>query len=167
MAACPPMTRELGAGLGRPAPAAGAGGRHCRCGWVIDLARLEMLRQDADVEAQRQQERLEHQADLAVQSLERLLAGTEERLADWVSRPQTQCRIRWMAVWSSRSPQRASAQSFVAAAVYPSLPRRREPLPQLFEEGEIAEFRPHDHRRAAQYFHQLAQSPDRAVRAAP
>ena len=45
----------------------------------------QMLRQDADVEAQRQQERIDHQADLAVQSLERTLAATEERLADWVS----------------------------------------------------------------------------------
>lgn len=47
---------------------------------------LELLRQDADVAAQREQERLDHQADLAVQSLERLLAATEERLTDWASR---------------------------------------------------------------------------------
>ena len=49
----------------------------------------EMLRQDADVEAQRAQERLDHRVDLAVQSIERLLAATEDRLADWVSRPST------------------------------------------------------------------------------
>lgn len=39
----------------------------------------EMLRQDEDVEAQREQERLEHQVDLAVQSLERLLTVGRRR----------------------------------------------------------------------------------------
>ncbi len=49
---------------------------------------------------------------------------------------------------------------------YPSLPDRPEPPADLFAEGEVAEFQQRDHHRAAQIFRQLAQSPDRSVRAA-
>ncbi len=130
----------------------------------------EMLRQDADVEAQRAQERLDHRVDLAVQSLERLLAATEDRLADWVSRP------------SALPPDPANGGLVVAfgptgvepspssrLSFYPYLPRRPEPAADLFAEGERAEFQQHDHARASQIFRQLAGSPDnpaRAVRAA-
>jgi hypothetical protein len=97
----------------------------------------ELLRQDQAVEAQREQERLEHQADLAVQSLERLLAATEERLADWVSRPSDAVpepvhgghivTFTGTTIQSNRSSP---------LLFYPYLPNRANPPSQLFADGE-------------------------------
>jgi signal transduction histidine kinase len=127
----------------------------------------QMLRQDADVEAQRQQERDDHQADLAVQSLERALATTEDRLADWVSRPDTPIPepgdggviVTFTAATAVPSP--SSHLLF-----FPDIPHQPEPPSQLFADGEVAEFQQHDALRAATIFRRLAASPDRAVRAA-
>jgi signal transduction histidine kinase len=127
----------------------------------------QMLRQDADVEAQREQERLEHQADLAVQSIERLLASTEERLADWVSRPSAPVPDPTDGgLVATFTPATVVPSASSRLLFYPELPRPPEPPPQLFADGEVAEFQQHDSRRAIEIFRALAQSPDRAVRAA-
>jgi signal transduction histidine kinase len=128
----------------------------------------EMLRQDADVEAQRAQERLDYRADLAVQSLERQLTAIEDRLAAWTATP------------SSGPPPDPTVGGLVAVFTpvtiepspssrllfYPNVPRRAEPPADLFVDGERAEFQQGDLARAAQIFRRLADSEDKTVRAA-
>jgi len=127
----------------------------------------QMLRQDADVEAQRQQERIDHQADLAVQSLERTLAATEERLADWVSRPGTPIPDPADGgLIVTFTPATVVSSPSSRLLFYPDVARQPEPPPQLFADGEMAEFQQHNDQRAAAIFRRLAESPDRAVRAA-
>jgi anti-sigma regulatory factor (Ser/Thr protein kinase) len=127
----------------------------------------EMLRQDDAVQAQREQERLEHQADLAVQTLERLLAGTEERLADWAIRPSAPVPDpEHGGLIVTFTPTTVEPSPASRLLFYPSLPARPEPAAHLFAAGETAEFQQRDHRRAALIFRDLARSPDRAVRAA-
>ena len=128
---------------------------------------LELLRQDEDVAAQREQERLDYQADLAVQSLERLLAATEERLADWASRPSAPvpdpAHGGLIVTFTPTAIQPSPSSRLL---FYPTLPSRPEPPADVFAEGEVAEFQQRDYNRAAQIFRQLAQSPDQTVRAA-
>jgi signal transduction histidine kinase len=126
-----------------------------------------MLRQDEDVEAQREQERLEHQADLAVQSLERLVAATEERLADWASRPAAPVPDpEHGGLIVAFTPTTIDPNHSSRLLFYPVLPHRPEPPAHLFAAGELAEFQQRDHRLAAQIFRRLAESPAPTVRAA-
>jgi signal transduction histidine kinase len=127
----------------------------------------QMLRQDADVEAQRQQERIDHQADLAVQSLERVLAATEERLADWISRPGTPIpEPADGGLIVTFTPASVVTSRSARLLFYPDVAPQPEPPSQLFADGEVAEFQQHNSRQASAVFRRLAESPDRAVRAA-
>lgn len=136
-------------------------------GMALGWLGWELLRQDKVVEAQRQQERVEHQADRVVQSLERLLAVTEDRLADWVSRPLAPVPDPvhgGVVVVFTQTAVQPSASSRLL--FYPSVHHRTEPPPDLFAEGEAAEFQRRDYDHAAKLYRHLAQSPDAAVRAA-
>jgi len=126
-----------------------------------------MLRQDDAVEAQREQERLEHQANLAVQTLERLVAGAEERLADWTAQPSAPVPdSEHGGLLVAFTPTTVEPSPSSRLLFYPSLPVRPEPPARLFAAGEIAEFQQRDQRRAAAMYRGLARSADPAVRAA-
>jgi two-component system phosphate regulon sensor histidine kinase PhoR len=127
----------------------------------------EMLRRDDAVEAQRAQERLEHQADLTVQAIERLLVATEEPLAAWVSRPSLpvpEAADGGLVV--AFTPTGIQTGGSAPLLFHPYVPQPEEPPSTLFTEGEAAEFQQRDLRQAAAIFGRLAQSTDPAVRAA-
>jgi hypothetical protein len=91
----------------------------------------EMLRQDADAEAQREQERLGHEADRAAQAMDRRIADVEARLSEWTA---SSARLE--------APGDGVTVVFRAGIVevardarllyYPSLAARAEPSPALF-----------------------------------
>jgi hypothetical protein len=87
MAAWTPIARRSGGGSDRPADCCWRWRQSLSSRPVTELARAGAAASGQDVAAQREQERLDYQADLAVQSLERLHAATEVRLTDWASRP--------------------------------------------------------------------------------
>lgn len=134
-------------------------------GWLA----WETLRRDDAVEAQREQERLAHDVDLVVQALERRLGDVEERLAESLA---TTALARDLAldpgVGLVLTPSASRAISRARLVFYPSsvVAARPEPQPALFSEGEAAEYRDRDNRRASEIYRRLAQSSDPAVRAA-
>ena len=114
----------------------------------------EMLRRDDVVEAQRRQ----------------------ERLGNWLSRPsgpvpETSGGLLVTLASSSAVGDRALPLSASIATsgppllFYPYVPPSPEARPELFAEGELAEFQARDLRKAAAIFGRLAQTGDAPVRA--
>ena len=100
-----------------------------------------------------------------MQSLERTLAATEERLADWVSRPGTPIpEPADGGLVVTLTPATVVPSPSWRLLFYPDVARQPEPPSQLFADGEVAEFQQHDDQRAAAIFRRHAESPDRAVR---
>lgn len=132
---------------------------------TLAVVAWELLERDADVESQRAHERLEHQADLAVQSLERTVADVEARLADWTARPSGSIPNPGIGRGIMFSSQQIETAPGARLLFYPFLPGRAEPPAALFADAEILEYRK-DYARATQTLRQGAASADPPVRAA-
>ena len=130
-----------------------------------------MLEQDRAVEAQRQQERLEHAAERGVAALERVLAEVEQNLVERLSRPSGQVGQASRPVQDFfRSlleddglilifrPQMIEAFPASRLLYYPSLPQPPEPPAAIFASGEAMEFRENNLQGAAEVFRRLAGS---------
>ena len=131
---------------------------------VLPLATLSWLgwrvvEQDRMLEGLQVQQRIERAADLAVAALQRSLASSERRMAEGV--PQWPAGAAVVAFRDGR----AEAYPKGRVAYLPVVPSLREAPGQIFITGEDLEFRQREYGLAVNVYHDLAKSPDPAVRA--
>ena len=127
----------------------------------------EMLRQEEAAEAQREQERLEHQAELAVQAFERTLNEAEVALRDFGASPPATAPewsrggLTVVLTTAAIVPTPPATLPFVAV-----VPSRPEPPAVIFATGEREELQNRNADRAADIYRRLAESGDPTTRAA-
>lgn len=126
----------------------------------------QILQQEEIVEAQRAHERLEHDADRAVQDLERQLSDIDTLLTEWTDAASAaeDAPAAGLGVIFTTSGFRTIPPA--SLLFHPVLPARAEPSDDLFIDGEKAEFQRRDYVSAAASYRQLARSRDAATRAA-
>ena len=122
------------------------------------------LQQDRALALQEVKEHREQAADLIVSGLEQSVTGAEQSLRDLsaieaLAKPEG-------AVAVVLTPEHIEAFPTGRLLYYPIAPARHEAPPQLFAAADDLEFRRSDYAAAAAAIRTLAQSPDRAVRAA-
>ena len=126
-----------------------------------------MLRQEEAAEAQREQERLEHQADLAVQAFERTLNEAEVALRDFGASPPATAPewsrggLTVVLTTAAIEPTPPARLPFV-----PVVPNRPEPPAVIFAAGEREELQSRNADRAADIYRRQAESGDPTIRAA-
>jgi len=127
----------------------------------------ETLRRDEVVEAQRQRDRLDLDADRVVQAFERQLSDVDARLVSAIDAP-AEAGPDLPGFGAGVIFTRTTIQSVPPRALlfHPVTPERREPPAGVFEAAEAIEFRKKDPLGAAEMFRGLAKSPDPLVRAA-
>jgi hypothetical protein len=115
--------------------------------------------QDRALERQRIQDRLEQSADLVRTRIERALNQTEDGLPDHVEAPAGGVVV----ILSERG---VSARPPGRLVYLPPPPAINVPPSQLFEKGEMLEFRAQDYQAAAAEFRKAAAVPDPRIQAA-
>jgi signal transduction histidine kinase len=115
--------------------------------------------QDRALEQQRIQDRLEQSADLVRTRIERALNQTEDGLPGHVEAPAG-------GVVVTLSERGVSARPSGRLVYLPGSPAVNDPPAQLFETGEMLEFRAQDYPAAAAEFRKVVASPDRRIQAA-
>jgi signal transduction histidine kinase len=124
-----------------------------------------MLRLADQAETQRAAERLNHDADLAVQGFDRLLAKAGDDLADLASSPDAPVALPGNGLVVRVTATRVEPVTGAVLLYVPVVAERAEAPAALFAGGEAAEYSGHPD-QAADAYRQLARAPAATTRAA-
>ncbi len=124
----------------------------------------KLLEQERVVEAQRAQDRVEQAADRIAATMRGTLAETGERLGAWAASPPSDGKPdEGLLLILTESSLAAFPPERLLYRPFPS--PEPEAAPDLFAEGEVLEFQQSQPVRALEWYRNLAQSKDPAVRA--
>ena len=130
---------------------------------VLGWLSWRLLEQDRALEAQRVRERLEHTADLLVTALDRRLVETEDQLPALVLSPPAD--LPEDSLIATFNSDHIKVYPRGRLLYYPVLPPAKEAPSDIFEPGEIFEYRQEDYVRAIATFRELSRSQDPLIRA--